>query len=91
MADKIVKIVREDNSDASIKAWHISYKIEDGGALNEFVEVIKASEMTDSSSESEAKIKANTKASAKKAAWIIEKASASSIGSESEPDETVTL
>lgn len=91
MADKITKITREDNPDTSVKQWTISYDVEDGADKNSFCVTVKAEDMTDATSESEAKTAANTKASTIKSAWVTEKANDPVVGSETEPDEAVTL
>jgi len=69
----------------------VSYEVEDGGKSNSFVEVVLASEMTDSTSESEAKTLANAKASTRKASWVTAKATATSLTETTSTEETVTL
>ena len=71
MADKITAAYKETNPDTSVKAWHISYEVDDGGDnKNSFVIVIKAEDMTDATDAAEAKTKANVKAGAIKTAWL---------------------
>lgn len=90
MADKIIKITREDNSDATVNCWHISYEVEDSGNKNTFVQTVLASEMADSTSESEAKTLANAKASTKKSKWITDKTITSTTDTTT-TEESVTL
>ena len=71
MADTISKAYREDNSDATVKCWQLLYAIDNGaGKTNSFVVVVLASEMTDPTDASEAKTKANAKATVIKDNWI---------------------
>lgn len=91
MADTITKAVREDNSDASVNSYHISYEVEDGGDKNQFVIVIKASEMTLDTDVVEAKTLANVKAAAIKSAWVTSKATSSTNADEASIEGAVTL
>lgn len=71
MADQILsstKLVDSDN--VTVLSWEYSYSVESGEDTNQFCVVVAASEMTDSTSETEARTKANTKAAAIKAAWV---------------------
>ena len=70
MADVITQATRENNSDTTIKCWHISYDIQSGGNTNSFVVVIRAEEMTDPTDKAEAKTLANAIASTKKSNWV---------------------
>lgn len=91
MADKIINITREDNSDSTTHCWHIAYEVEDSGDTNQFVQIVLASEMVDDTSESEAKTLANAKAAIKKAAWITAKATTSISTATTTTEESVTL
>lgn len=91
MADTITEAVREDNADSSVKCWHISYRVEDGSDVNNFVVVILAEDMTDASDAAEAKTLANAKASTIKSDWVAKKADASSSTKEPTIEGDVTL
>lgn len=91
MADKITASTKELNSDNSINQWSFSYDVEYNSKLNNFCVVVQAEEMTDPSSESEAKTKANIKAKIIKDAWIVDLADATSNVPVITIPETVTL
>lgn len=91
MADIITKAVREDNADTSVQCYHISYEVEDSGDKNQFVVVIKAEDMTDSTDAAEAKTLANVKAAAIKSAWVAAKAAVGTSADEPTIEGTVTL
>ena len=91
MADKRKPIIREDNSDSSVHCWHIPYEVEDGSDKNNFVIVVKASEMTVPTSESEAKTLADAKAATMKSDWVTVKTTATTNTETTSTDENVTL
>lgn len=70
MADEILKCDKILNEDDSVKQYDFSYRVENAGAVNQFCVTILASEMTDSTSASEAKTKANVKAAEIKTTWL---------------------
>ena len=91
MVDTIVKADREDNSDATVKCWHISYDVEDSGNKNSFVVVILAEDMTDATDAAEAKTLANAKATTIKADWVTALTTASTLTNDATLEGTVTL
>lgn len=91
MADTITKAVREDNADATVKRYHISYEVEDAGDKNQFVVVVQASEMTLDTDEAEAKTLANVKAAIIKADWVTAKVTNSTNAEEPTLEGAVTL
>lgn len=70
MADIILKCDKILNEDSSVKQYDFSYEVEDNGRINNFCVRVLASEMTDPTSATEAKTKANVKAKAIKDAWL---------------------
>jgi len=70
MADKILMCAVEKDIDENTIRWHVSYNVESGSKQNEFCVCVEASEMTDSTSQTEAINKANIKAKSIKDLWI---------------------
>jgi len=70
MADKIMSCVVEKNANDEVIQYTVSYEVEHETAKNSFCVCVKAEEMTDAMSQSEAITKANVKALAIKDAWI---------------------
>jgi hypothetical protein len=69
MSDKITACNKKlDGSD--VIQYDVSYEVTSGDNKNQFCIAVLASEMTDPSSETEAKEKANLKAKAIKDAWV---------------------
>ena len=92
MADIITHADKELNADTSVKCWHISYDVDDGGDnKNSFVCVVNADEMTDATDAAEAKTLANAKALAIKTAWLATLADATSTANEASIEGAVTL
>lgn len=69
MADTILDCKKVLDEDLNVQHWIFSYLVEKDGSTNSFWVMVLAEEMTDPTSASEAKDKANTKAAAIKAAW----------------------
>lgn len=71
MADTYGTSSREDNADSTVKCWHISYNVDDGGSnTNQFVVVVLAEEMVDPTDRDEAITLANAKALTIKSDWL---------------------
>lgn len=70
MADTITKCNKILNDDSSVQQWELTYQVEDSGKKNEFCIVVKAADLTDPTSASEAKTKANIKAKVVKDTWL---------------------
>ncbi len=91
MADIITDATRENNADATVKCYHISFEVEDAGAKNSFVVVILAEDMVLATDKDEAKTLALVKASTMKADWVTAKAQNSSNTNEPTLEGIVTL
>lgn len=70
MADEILKCDKILDSENAVVQYDFSYQVTDGERTNNFCVVVLASEMTDPTSSTEAKTKANVKAAAIKTAWL---------------------
>lgn len=73
MADEIVVCNKILDENGDVVQYEFSYNVidpNDATHANSFCIVVKATEMTDSTSSSEAKTKANVKAAAMKTAWL---------------------
>lgn len=70
MSDKITEFVQLKDADNNIVQYDVSYEVEHDTLTNTFCVVVMASEMTTPSDVTEAKTKANAKASVIKAAWV---------------------
>lgn len=71
MSDQITGYSKIVNDADAVIQWDFSYIVESAGKINNFCVVVLASEMTDPTSESEAKTKANAKAAEIKSAWVV--------------------
>lgn len=82
MADEITRCEKILDESDNVVQYDFSYSVENAGKINTFCVTIKASEMTDATSSSEAKTKANVKAAAIKSAWVAqEQTSAEAVAS----------
>lgn len=73
MADEITNCSKILDALGAVVQWDFSYNVESSDTpprLNNFAVTIRADEMTDPTSQSEAKTKANAKASDIKIAWL---------------------
>jgi hypothetical protein len=91
MSDKITGSSKCLNPDNSPCHWEFSYDVEHETLTNQFCVVVKAEEMDEATSESEAKTKANVKAIAIKTAWIASLANAKTTTPDITEAEDVTL
>ena len=91
MSDQITQSTKCLNADSSSCHWEFSYSVESGANKNNFCIVVTAEEMTDATSESEAKTKANVKAKVIKDAWVASLADAKSMTPDITIPEDVTL
>ena len=76
--DKITSNSKCLEADSSLCHWEYAYEVAHNSAKNGFCVVVKADEMTDATSETEARAKANVKAKAIKDAWVASLASMTS-------------
>lgn len=92
MADEIITCSKALDENEDVSQWDVSYKVvdpNDATRINSFCVTVLASEMTDPESLTEAKTKANVKASAKKTEWLAQPTTSSEVVID-EP-ESVTL
>lgn len=91
MADQITQSTKCLNADSSPCHWEFTYDVVNGLVHNNFCVLVMADEMTDPTSEVEAKTKANVKASAIKAAWVASLADAKILTADITTPQDVTL
>jgi len=70
MSDEITKCDKIINSEDAVVRYDFSYRVEDAGKENSFCVTVLTSEMNDASDSTEAKLRANVKAAAIRAAWL---------------------
>ena len=82
LADEIIVCSKALDENDEVSQWDVSYKVvdpNDATRTNSFCVTVLASEMTDPTSLTEAKTKANVKASAKKTEWLAQPATSNEV------------